>query len=130
MVEKQLDEATRWELSDAESIDDYPLTEPQKELAMMYALKLIQRVYGDQLWLDWWGHQKSYDPLVIVHGENKAHSYLMDLEDGGRHHPYRDLKHLEGMIVDELRKECAENLDALYDLRTNPYEPRNETGHL
>lgn len=115
---KQNDQDERWNLTDCQTIDDYPLTEAQKEIALTYAVRLIGRIYGDQLWLDWNSHCKSYDPLIIA--DHKAHSYLMNLEDGGRHHPYTTLAHLEKMIVDELRKECAENIGAHYELRDEP----------
>jgi len=42
---------------------------------------------------------KSYDPLVIDIAE--AHSYVFDLEDGGRHHTFESLEHLERMLMDE-----------------------------
>lgn len=43
------------------------------------------------------GHHKMYDPLTI---EGKvAHSYVFDLEDGGRHHSFKDLWHLRDAIL-------------------------------
>jgi hypothetical protein len=45
-----------------------------------------------------------YDPMDIELKEKMAHSYVFDLEDGGRHHPYKDLEHLENMIFDEGKK--------------------------
>jgi hypothetical protein len=47
---------------------------------------------------------KSYDPMEIELSEKTAHSYVFDLEDGGRHHPFRDLEHLEQMMDAELIK--------------------------
>lgn len=49
------------------------------------------------------GGWKQYDPLTIENGI--AHSYVFDLEDGGRHHAYRDLSHLEAMLLTEVVKE-------------------------
>jgi hypothetical protein len=45
------------------------------------------------------GHSKSYDPLTI---EGKiAHTYVFDLEDGGRHHEFKDLEQLRVMMLKE-----------------------------
>jgi len=50
------------------------------------------------------GGGKVYDPLTI---EGKtAHSYVFDLEDGGRHHKFKNLGHLREMIL----KETIENI--------------------
>lgn len=51
---------------------------------------------------------KSYDPLYI--DGNTAHSYVFNLESGGRHHPFRDLEHLEEMLVKEGIKRIQEDL--------------------
>lgn len=56
------------------------------------------------------GHHKMYDPLTIE--GNVAHSYVFDLEDGGRHHYFNDLGHLRKMILEEtanIIKEDYEN---------------------
>lgn len=44
-------------------------------------------------------HCKMYDPLTIV--GKTAHSYIFDLEDGGRHHKFKDLNQLREMILKE-----------------------------
>ena len=42
---------------------------------------------------------KIYDPLTI---EGKtAHSYVFDLSDGGRHHPFKSLEQLKEDILKE-----------------------------
>jgi hypothetical protein len=80
------------------NIDDLPLTDDQKERVLeWFAHKLwviLEEGRGDA---DYTG--KMYDPLVIE--GNIAHSYVFDLEDGGRHHPFSNLQHLEKMLVDE-----------------------------
>jgi hypothetical protein len=52
-------------------------------------------------------HCKMYDPLTI---EGKtAHSYVFDLEDGGRHHTFKNLTQLKEMIL----KETVDNIKNL-----------------
>jgi hypothetical protein len=55
------------------------------------------------------GHRKSYDPLTIEYDGDKkiAHSYVFDFEDGGRHHPFRDLEQLEEMLDVEIVRQIA-----------------------
>lgn len=81
------------------SIDDLPLTESQKKyvlewLAWKYWNALLKIKVQD-------GHCKSYDPLAIE--EHVAHSYVFDLESGGRHHPFSSLAQLEGMLDEDFR---------------------------
>ena len=48
------------------------------------------------------GIGKMYDPLTI---EDKiAHSYVFDLKDGGRHHPFTSLQELKNDILEETVK--------------------------
>jgi len=48
------------------------------------------------------GHCKHYDPLTI---EGKtAHSYIFNLQSGGRHHPFKSLGQLKNDICDETIK--------------------------
>jgi len=61
---------------------------------------IIREISGDD-------HCKSYDPLTI---EGKtAHSYIFNLEDGGRHHKFKNFEHLREMIL-------KETLETLKDL--------------
>ena len=78
-------------------------------------LKLTNRdveFYAQALWdllmeLDGDGHCKIYDPLTI---EGKtAHSYVFDLNDGGRHHPFKNLEQLRN----DLLKEAVEKIKEL-----------------
>jgi len=39
------------------------------------------------------GYCKSYDPLLIE--DDKCHSYVFDLDDSGKHHPYKHLREIE-----------------------------------
>lgn len=51
-------------------------------------------------------YHKMYDPLTIEN--NTAHSYVFDFEDGGRHHPFKNLLELEKMLMDEGIKRIRE----------------------
>jgi hypothetical protein len=46
-------------------------------------------------------HCKSYDPLTISPG-SIANSYVLDLEDGGRHHKFNSLEELKDMCLKEM----------------------------
>lgn len=80
------------------SIDDLDLSHYQKiQVLEWFARKLwtlLEEGSGDPDY-----YCKSYDPLLIE--GNTAHSYVFDLEDGGRHHQFKDLEHLESMLMDE-----------------------------
>jgi len=80
------------------TIDDLPFNEDAKIMVMeWFARKLWYLLEEGSNDPDY--HCKSYDPLVIV--GNTAHSYVFDMEDGGRHHPFNNLEHLEKMLMDE-----------------------------
>jgi len=87
------------------TINDLPLTDDQRSLVLEW--------FGRKLWnlLMSLGIQdgscKSYDPLVVELDTHEAHSYVFDLEDGGRHHPFRDLAHLEAMLEAEALKQLT-----------------------
>ena len=89
-------------MSNIRNINDLPLNDEQKKFVLeWFAYKLweiIEEGGGDP---EYYG--KSYDPLTIE--GNIAHSYVFDLEDGGRHHEFRDFRHLEEMLVNEGVKE-------------------------
>ena len=49
-------------------------------------------------------HSKSYDPLTIEldsHGGGTAHSYVFNLNTGGRHHGFSSLAELERLLFEE-----------------------------
>lgn len=93
-------------LSEYYSIDDLPLTEEQKMMVLVWFARklwiLIEEGSGDPEY-----YCKSYDPLSFWDG--KAHSYVFDLEDGGRHHEYGSLEHLENMLMSEGINEIKKN---------------------
>ena len=51
-------------------------------------------------------YRKSYDPLLIE--DDKCHSYVFDLGDDGRHHPYKNLREIEDKLFDEVVKRIKE----------------------
>jgi hypothetical protein len=78
-------------------IDTLPFTSAQKEIVLEYlAMKLWKILLKTQIMDDCC---KTYDPLIIE--GHIAHSYVFDMEDGGRHHPFKDYKHLEQMLMEE-----------------------------
>ena len=80
------------------SIDDLSLTREEKcNVLEWFARKLWVLLEEGSNEPEW--HHKSYDPLTIEGGI--AHSYVFDLEDGGRHHAFKNLAHLERMLTDE-----------------------------
>lgn len=81
--------------NDFYTIDDLPLDEDQKEMVLEWFAQKIWRT------LDEPGHCKTYDPLII---EGKtAHSYVFNLNSGGRHHSFDNLKELEEMLCFEMK---------------------------
>jgi len=48
------------------------------------------------------GYCKFYDPLLIE--DDKCHSYVFDLGDDGRHHPYKNLREIEDRLFNEVVK--------------------------
>lgn len=63
--------------------DAFDVYEFNHHLARAYALGIRDIMMRLGVWD---GHCKSYDPLLIK--GDVAHSYVFDLEDGGRHHPF------------------------------------------
>lgn len=82
-------------------LNDLELSDEQKMAVLCYLANKYYRLILELGIQD--GHSKSYDPLLIE--GNVAHSYVFDLEDGGRHHPFRNLDHLETMLDDEILQE-------------------------
>ena len=82
------------------NVDDLPLREYQKRYVLEW---LAWKFYGLLIKLgieD--GYCKSYDPLLIEN--EKCHSYVFDLDDGGRHHPYKNLREIEDRLFNEVVK--------------------------
>lgn len=78
-------------------IDELPLSTLQKRCVLeWFAFNVLKMT--DCLDLC----SKHYDPMFIE--DREAHSYAFNLENGGRHHSYTSLKHLESMILDEGKK--------------------------
>ena len=79
-------------------IDDLPFSKGEKRMVLEWFARklwvLLEEGSGES---DYYG--KMYDPLVIE--GRTAHSYVFDFEDGGRHHPFKSLAHLEKMLMDE-----------------------------
>ena len=95
------------------TIDDLPLTEEQKVHVLEWFAWKIWRICeeagGDP---DYGG--KSYDPLEIelmANGSGIAHSYVFDLGDGGRHHPFVSLVELEKRLEKEAIEEIRELME-------------------
>lgn len=83
-----------------ENIDELPLTELQKACVLEWvAQKLTNTKYAEDE--DIWQCGKSYDPLSIDTKRKVAHSYVMDMHDGGRHHPFNKMSEVEGAIFAE-----------------------------
>lgn len=84
--------------NDYRTIDDLPFTPEQKMMVLAWFAQKLWDIDVEAMGNDYCG--KSYDPLSFWDGE--AHSYVFDLEDGGRHHKYDSLSHLEAMLVNEI----------------------------
>jgi len=82
------------------TLDDLPLDDTQKGLVLEWFTRklwvMLEEGSGEP---DYYG--KMYDPLVIDLEAKEAHSYVFDLPDGGRHHPFSDLLDLEEKLKQE-----------------------------
>lgn len=56
---------------------------------------------------------KSYDPLTIE--GNVAHSYVFDLEDGGRHHQFENCVALVDALTNEIIQKIFDELPEILD---------------
>ncbi len=82
------------------TLDDLPLDDTQKALVLeWYARKLWVMLEEGSGEPDYYG--KMYDPLVIDLEAKEAHSYVFDLPDSRRHHPFSDLLDLEEKLKQE-----------------------------
>lgn len=90
------------------TIDDLDLTDEQKkDVLMWYARKLwviIEESSGEPDY-----YCKSYDPLLIDDVTNIAYSYVFDLNNGGRTHPFKSLEQLEEWLTKETIERCNRN---------------------
>lgn len=85
------------------SIDDLPFTDEQKVYCLEWLARKIQVVIEESSNdPDYYG--KMYDPLYIELEEMEAHSYVFDLDDGGRHHKFKSLLDLENQLINEAIK--------------------------
>jgi len=86
-------------------ISQLELTSDQKARVLEYlAVKLTDVIFavtGDS------GCCKHYDPLTII-GKDRCLSYCFDFEDGGRQHKFRNLNHLEEMLIREVVEELRD----------------------
>jgi len=73
----------------------------QKKLTEDIVEAYVQGMWDIYLEIGGDSHCKSYDPLTITPG-NVANSYVLELEDGGRHHKFNSLE--------ELKKKCLEEM--------------------
>jgi hypothetical protein len=78
------------------------IDEQKKTILEWYATKIFKVINKIGEIQGWTTNVKSYDPLTIDLPTKVAHSYVLDLDDGGRHHKFDDLMHLERMMDDEL----------------------------
>ena len=87
----------QWELT------NLPFNDEEKEIIVEY---LASRLYKllHAMGVEDGGGWKWYDPLKIE--GNVALSYVFDFEEGGRRHAFRDLSHLEQMLI----AECATSI--------------------
>lgn len=88
-----------------ENIDELPLTENQKACVLEWVAQRLSVTDFAQT-NDIWQCGKSYDPLSIDVEEKVAHSYMMDMKDGGRHHPFNKMSEIENAIFKEFFEEA------------------------
>jgi len=91
------------------SMEDLPLTDEQKVLVLEWYARKIMDAFVNLGIQD--GYGKSYDPMSIEEDRNVAHSYVFDLEDGGRHHAYVNLADLERRLSLELTTQIRDYVD-------------------
>ena len=95
--------------ADWKSIDDLPLNEAQKACVLEWiAQKLQQTKLAREC--DVWQMGKSYDPLDIKLENKTAHSYVMEMSDGGRHHKYNKMSEIEDAIFNEFFGDLEQTL--------------------
>jgi hypothetical protein len=70
-----------------ERLEDGVATAREVEAYIAGAYELLLSMGAD-------GHGKSYDPMIVDEEKMVAHSYVLNLWDGGRHHDYESLKQI------------------------------------
>jgi hypothetical protein len=106
---------------DFPSIDDLPFTDEQKRLAMVWMAGVLwDRLGVGKLGLD--GHSKSYDPLSFT-ADGRVHTYVFNLQDGGRHHEFTSFADLESRIIDETAEAIGDQHDFLVAPPLAPLSP-------
>lgn len=80
--------------------EEKKMTERDCEFYVQGMYDLLMMVGGDT-------HGKIYDPLTFWDGE--AHSYVLDLQDGGRHHKYTTPENVAYQALLEFAEELIEN---------------------
>ena len=76
--------------------EEKKMTKRDAEMYVQGVYDLLMMVGGDT-------HCKSYDPLTFSDGQ--AHSYVLNLEDGGRHHNYETPNKVADMALLEFAEE-------------------------
>ena len=82
------------------TIEDLTLSTEQKRLVLEWFARKLWKILEEGSGLPDY-YCKSYDPLLIDRERKIAYSYVFNFNDGGRHHRFRDLAHLEDMLVKE-----------------------------
>jgi hypothetical protein len=85
------------------TIDDLPFTDEQKAVILEWFADKVWQIIFESTGDD--AYYKSYDPLKIKLQEKVAMSYVLHLENGTTHHPFKDLQHLERMLIQEAVQE-------------------------
>jgi len=94
-------------------IDDLDLTEEQKKQVLRLIAWHLWHIYQESNPDGPDYHCKSYDPLDFW--EDQVHSYVFDMEDGGRHHNYKNLQHVECMIIAETIEKLKQDFTYLLE---------------
>lgn len=89
--------------------EEKKMTKRDAEMYVQGAYDLLMMVGGE-------AHCKSYDPLTFWGGQ--AHSYVLNLQDGSRHHDYETPDKVADMALLEFANEL---MDMRKDLRWNKY---------
>ena len=81
------------------TLNELPLSYPQKIITLEWFAKKLWYI-GELASDDTEFYGKSYDPLFIE--GDIAHSYVFDLQDGGRHHEFESLEQIETDMIQEV----------------------------
>jgi hypothetical protein len=103
---KRLFESEKCKLPDLDTLDKIKVVE---WFAMMMLIIKEEHDYTQEG--DYGG--KSYDPMTIElnrGGGGIAHSYVFDMEDGGRHHLFENLEDIPRILVTEVLECITETI--------------------